>query len=189
MPSARTKRLYMFAIMPPANLAERIDCERHYFAEKYNSRAALKPPVHITVFPPFWDTDDLPERVKGLHEWAKTRVPVDIELRNFDWFDNRRSPVLYIYVARSRELADLHAAFIVQLKNMLPEVELMNEYKPHFTIGYRDIPEELLPQIREEYATRPFEGTFKASSIFLWEHDGSRWNVIGEYCFRGESSA
>lgn len=180
------KHIFMFAIMPPAGLAKQIDGERLYFAEKYNSRAALKPPVHITIYPPFTDTEDLPERAKGLHQWASTRESLNIDLRNFDWFDNRRSPVLYIHVERSRELTDLRAAFMIRLKEHLPEVELMGEYKPHITIGYRDIPEELLPQIREEYATRAFEGTFEAFSILLWEHNGQRWNVVDEYCFNRE---
>lgn len=177
------KRLYMFAIMPPGELTKRLESERQYFAGKYKCNAALKPPVHITIYAPFRDTEDLPERVKGMHEWAGTRQPLNIELRNFAWFENLRSPVLYVQVKRSEELVDLQLSFLASLKKIIPGVVEMSGYTPHITIGYRDIPAESLPQIREEYATRAFEGDFDIRSIFLWEHDSKKWNVVDEYLF------
>jgi 2'-5' RNA ligase len=181
------KRLYMFAIMPPGELTKRLESERQYFAGKYQCSAALKPPVHITIYAPFRDTEDLPERLNGMHEWAAKLQPLKIELRNFAWFDNLRSPVLYVHVERSEKLADLHVAFLGRLKMIIPGVEVMRGYMPHITIGYRDIPAESLPQIREEYATRRFEGDFDLRSIFLWEHDSKKWNVVDEYLFSREA--
>jgi len=183
MPIELKKRQYMFAFMPPPELSAEIETVRLDFAKRYGCKAALKPPVHITAYAPYWDTEDLPERVKGLHEWAAMQHPIPISQKNFDWFDNRRSPVLYIHVERTKELADLHVSFLARLKKYLPEVVVMRGYKPHITIGYRDIPEALLPQIREEYATRTFDGSFELKSLFLWEHDRKQWNVVDEYEF------
>ncbi|MBS1587392.1 MAG: hypothetical protein JSS82_17800 [Bacteroidetes bacterium] len=45
---------YLLAIRPPAELTDEIHQIRIAFAEKYNCKAALKPPVHITLLPNFW---------------------------------------------------------------------------------------------------------------------------------------
>lgn len=188
MPNELKKRLYMFAFMPPADLSAEIENVRLDFANKYNCKAALKPPVHITAYSPFWNTEDLPERVKGLHEWACLRAPVKAELKDFGWFENPRSPVIYIHVERTKELADLHVSFLARLKKDLPEVVVMRGYKPHITIGYRDISPEIFPEIRADYSTRTFDATFEIRSLFLWEHDRKKWNVVDEYKLTSHTS-
>ena len=177
----------MFAIMPPAPLAEQIQEVRLDFAARYNCTAALKPPVHVTVYPPFWETTDLPDRIKGIHDWAAKQATLPVELKNYAWFDNRRSPVVYIHVERTKELANMHVSFLAALKKFMPDVVVMRGYKPHFTIGYRDISPEIFPQIKEDYSTRTFEASFDLQSIFLWEHDRKQWNVVDEYCFSCEA--
>lgn len=177
------KRLYMFAFMPPAELSGEIETVRHDFANKYGCKAALKPPVHITAYAPNWHTEDLPERVKDLHQWAAERAPVRAELRNYAWFESPRSHVIYIHVERTKELADLHVSFLARLKKYLPEVVVMRGYKPHITIGYRDISPEIFPEIKADYSTRTFDAAFEIRSLFLWEHDRKKWNVVDEYEF------
>ena len=44
--------LYLTAILPPKDLSEQIDDIRQELSDRYKIFAALKPPVHITLFRP-----------------------------------------------------------------------------------------------------------------------------------------
>jgi hypothetical protein len=66
--------LYMFAIVPPVAVAGAVQQERLAFADKYGFVKGLKPPVHITLFPPFKipveDTAEFEQRMMVLNDWA-----------------------------------------------------------------------------------------------------------------------
>jgi 2'-5' RNA ligase len=172
----------MFAIMPPADLAARIHNERLLFSEKYHCVKALKPPVHITVYPPFNNSPDFETKIKEIEKWAKQQEAFPVELRDYNYFKNPGSPVVYIAIVNNPALTHLHDAFLDQLQKYMP-VEKHGSYKPHFTIGYRDVPRQLFPHIVSEYSARHFSGSFEVSSIFLWKHDGKNWQIIDEYKF------
>ena len=63
--------LYMFALMPPPALTQRIEDERRNFAEDYKAIKALKPPVHITLYEPFKDLPEVEKDIAGLRSWAE----------------------------------------------------------------------------------------------------------------------
>ncbi|MFI5195553.1 MAG: 2'-5' RNA ligase family protein [Chitinophagales bacterium] len=176
------KQLYMFAIMPPPELAVRINSERLLFSEKYKCVKALKPPVHITLYPPFHDTNDFEEKIKGIQRWVEEQTGFFIELMDFNFFKKHNSPVVYIGVVKNDNLNKLHEGFLEQLKNYIP-VKSSGSYTPHFTIGYRDVPSAIFPNIVKEYSTRRFSASFEVSSIYLWKHDGKNWQILNEYKF------
>jgi 2'-5' RNA ligase len=176
------EHLYMFAIMPPAELAARIHTERQNFAEQYKCVKALKPPVHITLYPPFKHADGLEDTIKGIRNWASLQTKFPVELKNFNFFKNRNSPVIYIDVVANDHLKKLHNEFLDQLKKYMP-VERPDKYTPHITIGYRDVPPAIFPEIVKAYSPRRFSAAFDVSSIYLWRHDGKNWQVQQEYTF------
>ncbi len=55
--------------------------------------------------------------------------------------------------------------------------------KHHITIGYKDIPTKALPAIKEAYASRPFNASFKCDHIKLWKHDGANWQTAANFKF------
>jgi 2'-5' RNA ligase len=153
-----TEHLYMFAIVPPAGLAKEIDVVRHQFAENFKCYKALKPPVHITLFPPFKTTDDIEQRILALQKWVRHQMPFSLELSNFNFFENRLKPVLYIEVVRIEALKNLHSGFLRQIRNYLPSLEIDKSiYRPHFTIGYRDILPGMMPEIKRRIHTEPLQ--------------------------------
>jgi 2'-5' RNA ligase len=179
-----TESLYMFAIMPPQGLAEEIDNIRHQFAENFKCYKALKPPVHITLFPPFKTTGDIEQRILPLQKWTGQQLPFILHLNNFSFFENRKSPVLFIDVIKNDALKNLHSGFLRQIKLYMPGIEIEKaQYHPHFTIGYRDISPEMMPEIKKAYTQRNFTASFEVKSIYLWKHDSVNWKTRHEFTF------
>lgn len=173
--------LYMFSIMPPAAVTEKIEKERKRFAERYNCTKALKPPVHLTLYEPFKSSRDIEQRFLELHKWFKFQETFTIDLRNFSFFENATSPVVYIDVAKNTKLPVLRRTFLQKLKTLMPIEEKKRTFKPHFTIGYRDVSPEVFPKIMTEYSKRSFKDTFKLDRVYLWRHNGTNWQVQQEY--------
>jgi 2'-5' RNA ligase len=171
----------MFAIMPPHSLALKIDDERKNFAEKYKCIKALKPPVHITLYEPFKYSYEIEDEIKGIQPWTERQKPFQVELKNFNFFRHSTSPVIYIDVVKNDALTLLHKTFIEQLKKYMPVEKHNSKYTPHFTIGYRDVPAAIFPEIMHEYSKRRFSASFEVSSIYFWKHDGKNWQIQNEF--------
>ncbi|GAA4459449.1 2'-5' RNA ligase family protein [Nemorincola caseinilytica] len=182
-------QLYMFAIMPLAGLEQRISEERKAFAERYNCVKALKPPVHITLYEPFKEDPAIEQKLQGLAPWVAQQAPVSIELNDFNYFNNRKSPVVYIDVVKNERLRELRKGFVQQLRKYIPVAPQEQEYRPHFTIGYRDVPPGLMPQIIADHSMRRFKGSFVADKIYLWRHDGANWQILHEFPMLGINAA
>ncbi len=182
-------QLYMFAIMPPPDLSARIHNERLAFAEQYKFVKALKPPVHITLYPPFQiriaDVSAFEEQISKIQNWASSKAPFYIELNNYGYFENFRSPVLYIDVLRSVQLIELHTDFLKELEKYIDVKKKNDRYNPHITIGYRDIDPGVFPAIKTAYSKRVFKATFPCSTFHLWKHDGQNWQVLLAYRLKG----
>lgn len=170
--------LYMFALMPPPALTQRIEDERRNFAEDYKAVKALKPPVHITLYEPFKDLPEAEQDIIGLTPWVERQQPFELELKNFNFFRHSTSPVVYIDVVKNEQLALLHRNFITELKKYT-EVEKRNgSYTPHITIGYRDLPVAIFPEIMSVYSRKRFSAKFEVNAIYFWKHDGKNWQIL-----------
>ena len=182
-------QLYMFAIMPPPELAAKIHNERMNFAEQYKFIKGLKPPVHITLFEPFnmplLEATEFESNISRLQAWADRQTPFGIELNNYNFFDNTLHPVIFIDVIRSEQLAELHHSFIKELRKYRDIEKQKNTYKPHITIGYRDIDPRVFPMIREEYSKKRFRASFNCNAFYLWKHNGNNWQVQKEFRLNG----
>lgn len=181
--------LYMFAIMPSSELAEKIHNERINFAEEFGYVKGLKPPVHITLYEPFQipssETSTFETGIRSIQKWADTQQSFEIELKNFNYFDHGLHPVVYIDVVRNNELKALHSGFVKELKRYIEMKKQRDTYRPHITIGYRDIPVQAFKAIREVYSKKRFSAAFNCRSFYLWKHDGKNWQVKHEFLLNG----
>ena len=173
----------MFAIMPPEDLAHRIQTERVRFSENYNCFKGLKPPVHITLFEPFTLDERIDDDQGNIEKLIKQQLPFKIELHNYAFFENHVNPVVYINVVKNPALSELRKKFVAQITDDLPVDKSNSAYKPHFTIGYRDIPKAIFPRVMTDYSKRKFEGSFMLDRVFLWLHDSGNWQVDKEFLF------
>ncbi len=184
--------LYMFAIVPPPELAAEIHTVRVLFAEKYGFEKALKPPVHITLFQPFEipvsQVKEFEKKISKIQDWADHEIPFTIDLNNYDYFDNKLSPVLFIDVIRSLQLIKFHKGFVNEMKKY-PEVEIQkSQYKPHITIGYRDVDPNVFPVIKAAYSKKTFKASFECKAFYLWKHDRQNWQILKEFGLNGTNN-
>jgi 2'-5' RNA ligase len=182
--------LYMFAIMPPDGLASTIHQLRQEFFQFFKFRKALKPPVHITLFDPFLIPIELSQAfeqyIAQIQHWASTQSPFMIDLRNFNFFNNREHPVVYIDVINNFSIKKFYAGFINQLTKYKLKRDDPRSFKPHITIGYKDIPPTAFPKIKEHYSKKNFGSSFTCNTFYLWKHDGNNWQVIKTYLLDGK---
>lgn len=190
--------LYMFAIVPPADLGAKIHKERLTVSENYQCVKALKPPVHITLYEPFTEDDDFKTRVTALQQWAGRQVPFQVSTDNYGFFENPAKPVFIIKVVKDDSITQLRTGLLRELKKYIyePDTELLangkpiprpkpQPFNPHFTLAYRDLPPEKVPTIKQDYARRTFKASFLCSSIYLWRHNGSNWQVQQAFELKG----
>lgn len=174
--------LYMVALMPDAYLVDIIDSIRKEFARSFGAYAALKPPVHITLQPPFKSE----QGVESFLDEAFTRIasgtaPFQVQLNDYGFF---REDVVFLHVEKSLALEQLHDRVLHVFEKGLPvrmEAKVFREYNPHITIGYRDIPSEAFPAIRERYTHLRFRDGFTADAFYLWKHNGKHWEILSRY--------
>lgn len=165
----------MAALEPPPSIAKTIRLLQEEFAARYRSKAALKPPVHITLSPPVYlDEEALGQYRSGLLEVSKNGRPFGITLRDFGFFKNNR--VLFIRVSSSVQLSNLQKEFNDKLKH--PDGR---PYQPHITIGYRDLSAAIFEEIMKRYSMQSFNTQFTINSIRLWKHNGVSWETIEEF--------
>jgi len=176
---------YMFAIMPPTELAKRINTERQILSERYSCFKALKPPVHITLCNPFWTSDEVESEILRIQNWADYQKSVQIELKNFNFFPKPKNPVVYIDVMENSYLKELHKSFKKELKKYKHIVQDSKGFTPHFTIGYRDVSPEIFPMVVKEYSKRFFSGSFLCDKIYFWKHNGKYWQILNEFVLKG----
>lgn len=171
--------LYLWAIMPPEPLYSEIDAIRHSFAANFHSVAALKPPVHITLYKPFRIPAPVADAEAGQFErWIGTQPDFSLELKNFGFFENARSPVVYIHVVPEPNLKKLNTG-LSQLTRKLFDLEQEtgnNTYHPHLTIGYRDIL-PVFPEVKQAYSRRLFTAGFHVPDVCLFRHNGKVWEL------------
>jgi 2'-5' RNA ligase len=174
--------LHLWAIVPPQPIEEQIDAIRKEFAANFRAEAALKPPVHITLYKPFSvPVPEVKKHIEKLRRWVATQPSFAIELKNFAFFENPKSPVAFIDVVEHPDLKALNTGITKETKQHFELVDRTRQtFHPHFTIGYRDVSPELFPEVKRAYSKRPFTATFDVKHISLFRHNGKKWELKHE---------
>lgn len=174
--------LYLTAISPPAELSEQIDDIRKELSERYNIYAALKPPVHITLYRPLHiDQSYESTLIKLLRPIGLNHYPFTQELLNFGSFNIQ---TLFIAAVKNPTLSALQkdvAAVFNKNKIDPKEVKGNTSFHPHVTVAYRDISPGIFPEIWEELKNRKFKRSFPVDHFTLLKHDGRKWQVFKEF--------
>jgi len=175
------EKLFFIAIIPPAELSENITEIKQDFADRFESRRALRIMPHITLKAPFKLAET---KRKGLLEWFEnlniSNGSFDVVLNGFGAFANPKNPIIYIRPEESTSLLQLQQKLIDKISNLLPKEVLHSDehFRPHMTVAYRDLLFRQFETAWQEYENKPFLGEFTVSSFSLLEHDGKKWHVI-----------
>ncbi|HEY0054933.1 MAG TPA: 2'-5' RNA ligase family protein [Pedobacter sp.] len=174
--------LYLTAILPPAHLSDEIDDIRKELSDRYQMFAALKPPVHITLYRPVDVPQDFESHlIKLLRPVSMSHSPFTVDLLNFNSFNIQ---TLYITAVKNQLLSGLQkdvSAVFNKNKIDTKEVKGNTTFHPHVTVAYRDIPPEKFPFIWDELKNRKFKRSFSVDHFTLLKHDGKRWQRFREF--------
>ena len=178
------KGLYLIALLPPVDLSEQIDGIRRECSVKFDVYKALRPPVHITLYPPFRFEETYEKQLKYiLHQQTRGISRFTQYIENFGHF---RKEVVYIKALKSTELSSLQQAItgVFQKENKQDSSKEAN-FHPHITIAYRDVRPDKFQRIWEEYRNREYEANFLADHFTLLKHDNIRWNPVEDFKLKG----
>ena len=181
--SAATDRFFI-ALLPFQAIQDDANAIKQIFVDRYNSRAALQSPPHITLQPPFeWSLEALPTLHQSLSEFAAQSAPLPITLSGFGAFPPR---VVYINVLKTSELLALQTALLAHMEQALGIVDAASKtrsFSPHITVGFRDLTKENFKAAWAEFQPQPLALEFTATHLTLLQHDGQRWVVNHEFPF------
>ena len=176
------KQLYFIAIIPPSPILEDAMELKNYFKEKYNSKASLNSPPHITLHMPFqWKEEKENVLLERLASFAQQHPSFEMSLSNFGCFDPR---VIFMDVAKNETLEGLQKElrrFCKRELNLFNANYKEHAYHPHITLAFRDLRKSEFVEAWEEFRVRKFNATFQVSSIVLLKHDGARWQLFSEF--------
>ena len=177
----KVEKLYFVAIVPPSPIYEEAFEQKLYFKTKYNSKASLNSPPHITLHMPFkWVEKNEDEIVSHLTTFARDNASVVVKLNGFSSFPPR---VIFINVEISAELERLQKNLARYFKRQL---NLFNaNYKelpfhPHLTLAFRDLKKPNFQKAWEEFVSKNYQATFLADKIVLLKHSGAVWEIFQE---------
>ncbi|MBI3512034.1 MAG: RNA 2',3'-cyclic phosphodiesterase [Bacteroidetes bacterium] len=174
------KKYYFVAIVAPASVNEKAQQMKEDLFLRFGTKAALKAPVHITLFSPFnFDPAEESQLTDALSSCAKGIFSFDVKLENFSCFPPR---VLFINVIPSEELKRIHTAVVNGFMNVrgMKKANEEKNFHPHMTIGNRDWKEVDFHQAWDDYKNRTFMEIFIADCISLLRLDEGRWKIISE---------
>ena len=172
------ENLFFLAVIPPEPLYTSIENLKHTMSDRFHSKHALKSPPHITVIPPFWyDANEIKELYQSVSERASSFLPIEIELQNFNCF---RPRVIYVDVLdptnRLRDLNEALKSHFLKGYNLTPDKR--DVYRPHCTIGFKDLTPKMFYQAWDYFKKQEFNASFKTRDVALLQHEQGRWKVV-----------
>lgn len=174
---------FFIALLPPPDIQAQVNAIKQHFSDRYDSRAALKSPPHITLQPPFeLQLVNLPALKQCLSTFANHREPVPVKLSGFAAFPPR---VIYINVLKTQELLMLQTDLMAYLETVLEIVDPVSTrpFSPHMTVAFRDLTRQNFKAAWLEFQQQALQFEFRANYVTLLLHDGKRWNVSDEFPF------
>ena len=182
------KHLYFIAVIPPDDMCKTITGIKQDFANRFQSKHALKVVPHITLKSPFRLLESLRP---GLLEWFRelqiTIEPFQQELKDFGCFASNRSPVIYINPVANNALLQLHTEVMQQFRKTFTQFEPVkaeNNYKPHMTVAYRDLSFDEFKKAWSEYENKSFSSIFEVNSFWLLQHVQKKWEPVAQYLLK-----
>lgn len=174
--------LYLLAILPPSYISEEIDEMRKELSAKYQVFAALKPPVHITLYRPVRIEQAAEEHfIKMLKPVSASHYPFGQQIENFGSFNNK---TLFVNTPKNPFIKSLQkdiAAIISRNKIDPAAVKSNSTFNPHITIAYRDVKPDVFERMWEEFKNAKIKRSFMVNHFDLLKHDGLKWIVLKEY--------
>lgn len=175
--------LYFIALLPQEPTYSKVIGLKEEIRARYESKAALRSPPHITLHMPFkWKPHKESILFTTLEQIASNHSSFSLEFKNFGCFEPR---VIYVGVKESADLTNLQSQVAKRVASdwhIYPQPG-SRPFQPHMTIGFRDLKKPRFYKAWEEFASREFNGSSVFNHLCLLKHNGKSWDVYKEIPF------
>ena len=180
--------MYFIAIIPPQEICDAITEFKKDFADRFNSKTALKIIPHITLKAPFaFSPADIEQVLQWFNHMAVSVPSFEQELKDFGAFRNRRNPVIFVKPVSNESLRKLQNEVIQNFEGTDAAGQVMEqelEFNPHITIAYRDLQPAMFKKAWPEYRLKSFNAMFDVNDFHLMQHDGRMWNSVSNFSLK-----
>lgn len=180
--------LYFIALVPEEPLFSTILSFKNDISNRFNSKAALRSPPHITLHMPFrWKEQNEGRLFTPLQSLATSSPSFNIDLKNFGCFEPR---VIYVSVQENQWLVSIQERLlkiaatewhIYQQRNSRP-------FRPHMTIAFRDLKKNDFYKAWDEYKIKSLEAIMITNHLTLLKHNGRNWDIHKQFLLQEKSS-
>lgn len=171
------KELYFIALVPDEPVYSEIWQLKEEVRDRYDSKAALRSPPHITLQMPFkWKAVKEKILYNTLASIAEGFIPFDLTLNNFGAFEPR---VIYVHVEDSEQLISLQQEVIKQAASQwhIYQMSGSRPFRPHMTIAFRDLKKPKFYEAWQEFESRQYQAKMSVSQLTLLKHNGRTWDI------------
>jgi 2'-5' RNA ligase len=179
---------FFIALLPPDSIQDEVRQIQSDFEVRYNTKATLKAPPHITLIPPFALSDRLELLQIELDKFATMRSHFTINLSGFAAFP---PSVIYLDVVPNPVLPNLYLDLAATMANTLGITDLYasRPFVPHMTVGFRDLTPENFELAWTEFRDRKINFEFEAINLTLLAHDEQKWNVLSNFALKSTAES
>lgn len=176
MEAVNTAR-YFIAILLPSGITEEVKNLQEDLKQRFNTKAALRSPPHITLHMPFrWKIGREAELELSLSKFFGALFPFQLSLDGYGCFPPR---VIFINVIKSNELIDCQRELSRYCRlnlGLFNATRVDQPFHPHVTLAFRDLRKPAFKLAWEEVRNRSYQATFDVGSVCLLQHDGYQWH-------------
>ncbi|MEH0154121.1 2'-5' RNA ligase family protein [Limibacter armeniacum] len=177
-------KLYFIAVVPPEPVRSEVWDMKHYMADHFETRGALKSPPHITLQPPFkWEEAREGELMRALKTHLETTKPFELNLKGYSCF---KPKVIFVDMEESEPLLALQAGIkemVQQDWGIMEERYGDKPFHPHMTIAFKDLRKEMFGLAWDEFKEKMYDRLIEIGSVCLLKHDGKKWHIAREIPF------
>ena len=177
---ANRTSLYFIAILPDDKISRELTSFKQDFADRFESKRALRIMPHITLKIPFrFPVDEHNELISWFEHLPLSQPAFNVQIHGFGSFKKKK--IIYAKPEVNPNLVNLQKELIGLLKLKYPHTVHCDDenFSPHMTIAYRDLSPYLFNSAWKEYENKQYHATFPVNEISLLEHNGS-WSVIAK---------
>ncbi|MEO9475421.1 MAG: 2'-5' RNA ligase family protein [Cyclobacteriaceae bacterium] len=176
---------YFVALIPPEPYFTEALALKQEVRNRFNSKAALRSPPHITLQMPFRFKEKKETKIfEVLSSFTSHFRSSELIQEGFGFFEPR---VVFINVEKSAELEHMQKALLRHLRKTL-NIE-SSDYKnrgfhPHMTIAFRDLKKEAFYEAREYYASKVLNWSWMTTELALLKHNEKFWEILKTFPFQ-----
>lgn len=147
--------------------------------EKYQCKAALKSPAHITLIPPFnWANHQSHLIIEYFQKFKTNAKTIEITIDGFDKFGTQ---VVYAKPLYNSDLEQLQNEIFRYFELILKDkIKYKFTFNPHITIANRDLKAQYIPEILEKLNHKRYTRISTLNEITLFKHDGIKWQIASK---------